>query len=129
MIGILPYIAATGCTVQGGSFLGLPKWYAYLQGQQTITGDPSNPVTVCTPAITQLSDVWLIVAAIIEILLRLGALIAVALVLYGGIQFMLSQGDPGKTKQARGTIINALIGLVISVSAATLVTFVAGQFK
>jgi hypothetical protein len=84
---------------------------------------------VCTPAITQLTDVWLIVAAVIEILLRLAALAAVALVLYGGVQYITSQGDPGKTKQARGTIVSAVIGLLISVSAATIVTFVAGQFK
>ncbi|HLZ15299.1 MAG TPA: pilin [Candidatus Saccharimonadales bacterium] len=127
MMDMLHYFAA-GCAVQGGDFLGFPKWYAYLPGQQTISGDPNIP-PVCTPAITQLSDIWLIVAAIIEIMLRIGALAAIGLIVYGGFQYMTSQGDPGKTKQARGTIINALIGLVISVSAATIVTFVAGQFK
>jgi type IV secretory pathway VirB2 component (pilin) len=76
-----------------------------------------------------LTDIWLIVAAITEILLRLAALIAVIMVIVGGVSYITSQGDPNKTKQALNTIINSLIGLVISVAAATIVTFIAGRFS
>jgi ABC-type Fe3+ transport system permease subunit len=106
----------------GGSFLGFPKWYKYLDGY-TVQG------TACAPQIKQISDIWLIVAAFVEILLRIGAILAVIFVIYGGIQYITSQGEPAKTNQARQTVVNALIGLVISIGATTLVTFVAGRFK
>jgi ABC-type Fe3+ transport system permease subunit len=110
----------------GGSFLGFPHWYEYLQCQTiSIKGQP----TTYAPQLTKLTDVWLIVAAVVEILLRIGALAAVVFVIYGGFQYMTSQGEPDKTSHARDTIVNALIGLTISVMAAAIVGFVAGRFN
>jgi len=114
----------------GSSFLGLPKWYKYLKGQQSLTLDiHSSGVTVCSPHLNTLSDVWLIAAAVTEMLLRIAAFAAIVYVIYGGVQFMLSQGDPGKTAQARTTVISAVVGLTISVVAAGVVTFIAGRFS
>jgi hypothetical protein len=120
MITSLFYHFAASCS--GGDFLGFPKWYKYLPCQTTPDG-------LQTPQITQLQDVWLIVAAIIELMLRIAALAAVAFVIYGGVQYMTSQGDPGKTSQARGALLNAVTGLVIAILAASAVSFVAGRFK
>lgn len=94
-----------------------PTWYQYL----TLNSN-------CQPTINSLSDIWLIVAAVIEILLRLASLVAVVFVIYGGIAFIVSQGSPDQTTKARTTIIDALIGLLISVSAAILVGFLAKSF-
>jgi ABC-type Fe3+ transport system permease subunit len=102
----------------GSSFLGFPTWYEFL---------PLNADK--TPELTSISDVWLIVAAVIDILLRVAAIVAIVIVIYGGIQFITSGGDPQKASSARTTITNAIIGLVIAVTAATLVTFVAGRFN
>jgi hypothetical protein len=110
------------CNLNVGNFLGFPRWYQYLQG----IPDANNG---CIPKFSALSDIWLIVAAIIDILLRIGALAAVGFVVYGGIQFITSQGEPDKAAQARKTITNALIGLVISIAATAAVTFVAGSFR
>ncbi|HVC36210.1 MAG TPA: hypothetical protein VNE40_02080 [Candidatus Dormibacteraeota bacterium] len=107
----------------GGDFLGLPKWYKYLQG----TTDPISGA--CSPQLSRLSDIWLIVAAVIELLLRVAAIAAVAFVIVGGIKYTISQGEPDKTAQAKGTIINAVIGLAIAVVAAATVQFIAGSFK
>lgn len=111
------FAADAACST--GSFFGLPTWYAYL---------PQKAYPDCSPQIQSLSDVWLIVAAIVEILLRLAALAAIVMVIYGGVEFISSQGNPDKAHQARGTIINSLIGLVIAVVAAATVTFIAGRF-
>ncbi len=100
------------------TFLGFPSWYKYLQG-----------ASACDPSIQSLSDVWLVVAALIEILLRIASIGAIVLVVWGGIDFVTSQGEPDKTTKARHTVINALIGLVISVGAAAMVSFVAGRFN
>lgn len=110
----------------GGTFLGFPKWYKYLPSQRyddQVTGRPT-----CLPVLNGLNSIWRIVAAVIELLLRVGALVAVAFVLYGGITYTLSQANPDKTKQALKTIISALVGLVISIISTALVTFLAGRF-
>jgi hypothetical protein len=107
---------AAACT--NPSFLGFPTWYEYLKLN-----------TDCTPMLTSVADIWLIVAAVLEILLRIAALVALIMVIYGGIEFITSQGEPDKSNKARSTVINALIGLVIAVVAATVVTFIAGSFN
>jgi hypothetical protein len=99
----------------------LPTWYEFLPGATGTTGK-------CQPALTSLGDIWLIVAAIIEILLRVAALAAVVFVIVGGVMFITSQGSPDQTAKARTTIINALIGLLLSVSASLLVGFLAVTF-
>jgi len=40
---------------------------------------------------------------------------------------VLSRGEPENTKAARGTIVNALIGLVIAASATAIVNLIAGN--
>jgi hypothetical protein len=110
-----------------GSFFGFPAWYKYLKGTTVAATD--NTPAVCQPQISGLNDIWLIVAAVIEILLRLASLAAIAMIVWGGIQYITSQGEPDRTTKARNTIVNALIGLVIAVGAATFVSFVAGRFK
>ena len=120
------------CNLDGGGFLGFPHWYKYLQGIGAPSGSNATSGSssyTCVAQVGSLSDVWLIVAAIIEILLRLAALAAIAFIVYGGVQFITSQGDPGNTKQARQTVINALIGLVISIGATSVISFIAGRFN
>lgn len=107
--------AAAACS--GGSFFGFPTWYEYLP---KATG-------TCNPALNSIMDIWLIVAAGIDILLHLAALVAVGFIIYGGFQFIISQGDPAKNAQARGTVINALAGLGIAIVAAATVGYVAGR--
>lgn len=108
-------ISYFGAPCPGGYFLGFPKWHAYLDG----IGHP------CSPQILNLNDVWLIVAAIIEILLRIAAILAVVFVIYAGFSYVTSQGDPEATGRAKGTLVNALVGLAIAVTAVAIVSFIA----
>ena len=112
-------LIATSCT--GGSFFGLPKWYAYLPGAV------DKYTNQCVPQFTNINDTWLVVAAIIEALLRIAAIVAVIMVVVGGVSYTTSQGKPETASRARSTIIFALVGLLISISAAILITFVASS--
>lgn len=108
-----------GAACANTSFLSFPTWYKYLQTS-------ANPATgACDITITNISDVWLIVAAIIEILLRVGAILAIGFVIFGGFQYVTSQSEPEKLMKARKTIINALVGLVLAIMSATIVSFIA----
>ena len=99
------------------AFLGFPTWYQYLQ-------HPNG-----RPQIQGLTDIWLIVAAVIEILLRVAAIVAVIFIIYGGFSYTTSQGDPEGTGRAKGTLVNALVGLAVAVMAAAIVSFIAKSIK
>ncbi len=106
-----------------GDFLGFfPTWYKYLDGQDV--ADPVSGVAQCVPQITALSDIWLIVAAVTDMLLRIAVLVAIGFVIAGGIRYMTSQGIPDKTAKALDTIIKAIVGLVLALGSATLLSFV-----
>jgi len=110
---------------QSTVFLGFPTWYEYLQGTKVPVNGGG---TECRPFVSGPDGIWLIVAAIIEILLRLSAILAVGYLVWGGIRFTMSAGSPNSINDARNTIVNALVGLVIVITAARIVGFLAGEF-
>ena len=117
LIDILSKFSAVtaGCE---NSFFGFPTWYKYLDSG-----------VACAPVLNELSDVWLIVLALVEILLRLVAIAAVVYVVYGGFKYMTSRGNPDKINSARITIQDALIGLVIAIAATAVVSFVGNRIS
>lgn len=52
------------------------------------------------------------------------ATVAVVVIIIGGIYYMTSNGDPGKVKRAKDTILYAVIGLIVCALAAVIVNFV-----
>ena len=52
------------------------------------------------------------------------AILAVAVVIWGGIQYMLSAGDAGKVKTAKNKIFYGLLGLIVTIFAYAIVNFV-----
>lgn len=65
---------------------------------------------------------------VFNVVLALAGAVAVAFVVFGGVKYMLSQGEPQQTKQARDTILYAVIGIVVVAAAFFLVNFVIGKF-
>lgn len=68
--------------------------------------------------------------SLLEILngvLSILAVVAVIVIVIGGVRYMTSTGDPSKTKKARDTILYAAIGLVVCGIAAIVVNFVVGN--
>ena len=51
-------------------------------------------------------------------------IIAVIFIIIGGINYTMSQGDPGKVKKAKDTIMYAVIGLIVSLLAFAITAFV-----
>lgn len=119
MTNLINYLAASpNKPCDSHLFLNFPSWYEYLPGYTGTDG-------LCSPQIHSLSDIWLIVAAVIEILLRVAAIVAVVFVIYGGFSYVTSQGEADATGRAKSTIVNALIGLAVAVMAAVIVSFIA----
>ena len=64
------------------------------------------------------------VQLIINMVIFLVGLIAVVMVIIGGIQYSTSQGDSAKVKKAKDTIMYGIIGLVVAILAFAIVNFV-----
>ena len=64
------------------------------------------------------------VRAIISIAISITAAISLLFITIGGMRYILSRGDPQAVGKAKGTIIYALIGLVIAIIAQAIVSFV-----
>ena len=57
------------------------------------------------------------------------AIVAVVMIVIAGIKYSTSQGDPGKVQSAKGTIVYAIIGLVITISAFAITNFILSALK
>ena len=116
-----------GCNT---SFMGLKTWYAYVPKDQ-IDG------TTCTvnedmtflPTSTSKGLLPPVALAIVDDLLRVTAVVAVAFVITGGVRYATSQGEPGEVKNALSTIINALIGLATAMIAAGVVSYIGNKLS
>ncbi|HYH75065.1 MAG TPA: pilin [Candidatus Saccharimonadales bacterium] len=111
------------------SFFELPPWYKYLPLQY----DTATKTCIVDDTKFQLlgtgenSGILLIALALIDLALRIAGMVAVAFVIWGGIQYVTSQGDPSNVSKAKNTVLNALVGLVIAMIATGLVVFVGGR--
>lgn len=106
------------------NFLGLVPWYQYLDFNNN-TCDIKN--FYIFPGGGHSSSIPLILAAVVDDLLRIAGIIAVVFVIYGAIKYIASQGSPDAASNAQGTIINALVGLAISITGVALVNFIGTQ--
>jgi Type IV secretion system pilin len=113
LLNTIKVFAADTCS---NSFFGFPTWYKYLTDS-------------CNPQLNGLNDIWLIVLALIEILLRVAVIGAIIYILVGSFKYITSRGNPEKTSGAKKTIVDALVGLVIAVTATAVVSFIAGRFQ
>ena len=64
------------------------------------------------------------VGSILNIIIGSLGVIAVIVIIIGGVLYMTSSGDSGKVKKAKDTILYGVIGLIICVLAAAIVNFV-----
>ena len=114
------YAAPVTVCTNSTTFLGVPAWYEYL----TVENDGSGGgCRVKAPE--GKSAIILIALALVDILLRLSALVALIFVVYGGFRFTTAQGSPDAISKGKKTVVNALVGLVIAVLASQIVKFAA----
>lgn len=85
---------------------------------QTTSCDPGLPVVSATSA--QLSTILTIVFASL-------AALSVLMIVVSGLRFVIAQGDASQIAKARKTIIYALAGLAIALSAEAIVALVLGR--
>jgi hypothetical protein len=64
------------------------------------------------------------ITKIIDVVIGVLGLVAVFVIVLGGVQFVTASGDPTKVKKAKDAILYGVIGLVIAILAYPIVNFV-----
>lgn len=70
-----------------------------------------------------------IVKNVINLLFFVIGVIAVIMIVIGGIRYATSGGDSSQVQAAKNTVLYAVIGLVVAILAFAIVNFVLGWFK
>ncbi len=95
-----------------------------IQGCEKTGACLSTSQASCQAAADPNGSINRILATVINIFSLVVGIIAVIMIIIGGIRFVLSGGDSGATATARNTILYAIIGLVVVALAQVIVHFV-----
>lgn len=98
-------------------FLTIPAWY------RGVTDADCN-VSVEASGGDLTTFIWKIVFNIVEAMLHVVAYIAAGFVIVGGFKYLTSAGSADANAKGRKTILNAIIGLVISIMSIGIVNLV-----
>lgn len=98
-------------------FLGFKSWDAFLCKDK-----------YGVPQFYDVGDVWKVALAVVDFMARVSGYLAVGFIIWGGVKYLKSQGEPSETGAARQIITNAIMGLVICILSVALVQFIAGAF-
>lgn len=116
----VPQQASAACA---NRLLTFPTWYRGL-GNSTPDGcDIKSPSEV--GGLQQF--IWRIAFNVLEVMLQLVGYVSVGYIIYGGYKYMTSSGSSDGMAKARTTILNAIIGLGISLFSVAIVNLVAGS--
>lgn len=112
-----PVRQAGVCVTGLGNFFGIQPWYACL---------PKN--NKGEPEIRDINHVFLIIFPLVESLVKIGVLVAAGVIFYMLIRMVTARGNAGTIANAAEGIRDAIIGLIICISAIAVVNFIAGRF-
>jgi hypothetical protein len=128
MFTILSLFAAATCSPKStGDFLGLLPWWHYLPASDFgLDGDDRCSIQMFNipGAGVTANDIPLVLLAVVDDLLRIAGLIAVGFIISAAFKFITSQGDPEGTAKARQTVINALVGLAVTIVSVVFVSYI-----
>lgn len=127
-------------------FFGLVPWYAYMPQSNFnydyfgYAADPNNQPNPCSIKCFNVfnqtvandcgqtkSDIPGVLLAIVDDLLRIAGIVAVAYVIAAGFQYVRSEGKPDDTAKAQSMLVNALLGLAIAIISVAFVSFVGNK--
>lgn len=68
-----------------------------------------------------------VIGTVIKVMITIGGVIAVIVIIIGGLRYMTSSGEQANIKAAKDTILYAVIGLVVTIVAFAIVTWVVSK--
>lgn len=99
------------------SILGLRPWYAGLE--------MDDKCVVKSPEKDKLTlFVWTIVLNVLSDVFIVAGYLAIGFVIYGGMMYIMSSGEPGKIAKGKQILTSAVIGLIITLLATVIVNII-----
>ena len=101
---------------------------------------PLVPVAVHASAVSEIkagtekvndgnsTDLTAQIKTVVNLILFILGIIAVIMIIIGGLRYTTSNGDAGGIKTAKDTILYAVIGLIVAILAFAIVNFVVDSF-
>ena len=102
------------------AFVAIPATAAPVDVFKNCPSNGSN-ATVCGNGGDKLFD---IIKNVINVMLYAAGIIAVIMIIIGGINYAISSGDNAKVTSAKNAVLYAVIGLIIAALAYAIVNFV-----
>jgi len=75
------------------------------------------------------SELTAIIGVVIRLMIFAAGIIAVIMIIIGGIKYATSDGDSSSISSAKNTILYAVIGLAVAIMSFAIVNFVLEQFQ
>lgn len=75
------------------------------------------------------NDLNAVIKLVVNILLFIIGALSVIMIVFGGIKYTVSNGNPDQIKNAKNTIMYAVVGLVVAILAYAIVNFVISSLK
>lgn len=97
--------------------LAYPAWYNGLEG--CTTANIASPTD--QPVVDQLNDIWVLALNAVQWLIITAGYVALVFIITGGFRYMTSQGDSSRVVAAKGMILHAVVGLVITLAAVIII--------
>ena len=69
-------------------------------------------------------DLTSTIRTIINVMLFIIGILSVIMIVWGGISYVISRGDPDKVKNAKNTIVYSIVGLIVAILAFAIVQWV-----
>jgi hypothetical protein len=110
------------------TFLGIHPWFrglAVVTNGQCGIASPGQPLAN-GKTLDLTGFIWRIALNVIDIGLTAVGIIAFIFIMYGGFQFLTGGSNPSQIEKARKTILNAVVGLIISFAAVAVTNLVFG---
>lgn len=106
-------VAAEGEVTCTSHFLGLKAWYDGLTNDDCSIKSPEPDSTGANLR----QFIWTIVMNVVSMILGVVGYLAILMVIWGGYQYMMAQGDSGKLAKGKKTVTNAVVGLAVVMTA------------
>ncbi len=92
----------------------------------------ANPYNITANQIklpTSTGNLGVALANIMKILMALVGMLSIVFIIYGGILFTYAQGVASRVQKARETLLYASVGLVLSIGAFAVVTYITASLS
>ena len=96
---------------------------AFAAGQDVTQGAQAAQGSLGTPQISS------ILSTVTDVLIFFVGAISVIVLIIGGLRYIVSAGNAAAVQGAKNTILYAIVGIVVSISAYAIVHFVLTQFS